>query len=44
MLAYGILPMLSLTGLLKTVVYAVSAGASVLFSHYVFGEKIENIQ
>jgi hypothetical protein len=43
MLAYGILPMLSLTGLLKTVVYAVSAGASVLFSHYVFGEKIENI-
>ena len=41
MLAYGVLPILALTGMTKTIVYALSAGASVLFSHFVFGEKIE---
>jgi hypothetical protein len=41
MLAYGILPLLALTGMTKTIVYAVSAGLSVLFSHFVFGEKTE---
>ncbi len=41
LLAYGVLPLLALTGMTKTIVYALSAGASVLFSHYVFGEKIE---
>jgi hypothetical protein len=40
-LAYGVLPMLALTGMTKTIVYALSAGASVLFSHFVFGEKLE---
>jgi predicted membrane channel-forming protein YqfA (hemolysin III family) len=40
MLAYGVFPMLQLAGLLKTVVYAVGACGSVLFSQYVFGEKI----
>jgi fatty acid desaturase len=42
MLAYGVFPMLQLVGLAKTVVYAVGACASVLFSQYVFGEKIES--
>jgi predicted membrane channel-forming protein YqfA (hemolysin III family) len=40
MLAYGVFPMLQLAGLAKTVVYALGACTSVLFSQYVFGEKI----
>jgi hypothetical protein len=40
MLAYGVFPLLGLVGLTKTLVYAAGACGSVLFSQFVFGEKV----
>ncbi len=39
MLAYGVFPLLQLVGTAKTIVYALGALGSVLFSQFVFGEK-----
>lgn len=41
MLAYGVFPLLALAGIAKTIVYALGACGSVLFSQFVFGEKAE---
>jgi hypothetical protein len=40
MFGYGILPLLSLTGVAKAMAYGLAAGLSALASQYVFGEKI----
>jgi hypothetical protein len=41
MLAYGVFPLFQLVGIAKTLVYALGALTSVLFSQFVFGEKTE---